>query len=69
MENDHKDLYMLLGSNHYYIKTTIYFFFKEKKIICSFSKQACIFSFKMCHTKLLCYKIMHVTIRMRHDQL
>lgn len=30
MENDHKDLYMLLGSNHYYIKTTIYFFFKEK---------------------------------------
>lgn len=32
IENDHKDLYMLLGSNHhYYIKTTIYFFFKEKK--------------------------------------
>lgn len=32
IENDHKDLYMLLWSNHhYYIKTTIYFFFKEKK--------------------------------------
>lgn len=41
MENDHKDLYMLLGSNHYYIKTTIYFFFKEKKsFVHSQSKQA-----------------------------